>query len=101
MDEIFALNGAPMKFMILEQEKDSIKIEVAEADQTIIQPIIAELLKDKNVEIAQVFQKHPVLDKPVIYVKMKSGKPETAIKKAAKSLSGQYEKALDVLEKEL
>ena len=39
-----------MKFILLEKEKDSIKIEVADADQTIIQPIIVELNKDKNVE---------------------------------------------------
>ena len=90
-----------MKFILLEKEKDSIKIEVADADQTIIQPIITELLNDKNVDIAQVFQRHPVLDKPIIYVKMKSGKPETAIKKAAKNLSAEYGKALDILEKEL
>ncbi|MCK5038195.1 MAG: DNA-directed RNA polymerase subunit L [Thermoplasmata archaeon] len=90
-----------MKFILLEKDKNSIKIEVADADQTIIQPIIVELHKDKNVESAQIFQRHPVLDKPLIYVKMKSGKPETAIKKAVKSLSANFEKALGTLEKEL
>ncbi|MCK4757837.1 MAG: DNA-directed RNA polymerase subunit L [Thermoplasmata archaeon] len=90
-----------MKFILLEKEKDSIKIEVADPDQTIIQPIITELLNDKNVDIAQCFQRHPVLDKPIIYVKMRSGKPETAIKKAAKNLSAEYGKALAILEKEL
>ena len=57
--------------------------------------------KDKNVESAQIFQRHPVLDKPLIYVKMRSGKPETAIKKAVKTLSANFEKALGILEKEL
>ena len=90
-----------MKFALLEKDKDSIKIEVADPDQTLIQPIIVELLKDKNVKTAQAFQRHPVLDKPIIYVKMKSGKPETAIKKAAKNLSAEYAKALEVIEKEL
>ncbi len=98
---ISALLGAPMKFILVEKEKDSIKIEVAEPDQTLIQPIIVELLKDKNVKTAQVFQRHPVLDKPLIYVTMNSGKPETAIKKAVKGLSAEYGKALDKLEKVL
>lgn len=89
-----------MEFILLEKDKNSLKIEVADPDQTIIQPIVVELLKDKNVEIAQVFQRHPVLDKPIIYVKMKSGKPETAIKNAVKALSSQYEEALGILEKE-
>ncbi len=93
--------GALMEFMLVEKDKTEIKIEVAEADNTLIQPLLVELLADKNVVTAQLFERHPVLDKPILAVTVKSGNPETAIKKAAKNLIGQFQQALDLFEKEI
>lgn len=90
-----------MEFRLIEKTKTTIQIEIAEADRTLILPIVMELLKDKNVLKAQLLEKHPVLDKPVLQVEVKSGTPETAIKKATKELSGMYSRALEIVEEQM
>ena len=90
-----------MEFRLIEKDKNKLTIEIAEADKTLLQPIVVELLKDKAVVTAQLLERHPVLDKPHLMVKVKAGSPETAIKKAARSLSGQFTKCLELFEKEI
>ena len=42
---------------------------------------------------------HPDLDIPVLTIKVKSGKPQTALKRAAKTLSNEFKEAREKLEK--
>jgi DNA-directed RNA polymerase subunit L len=44
---------------------------------------------------------HPDLEIPTLYVKVKSGKPQTALKRAAKALSNEFKEAREKLEKDL
>jgi DNA-directed RNA polymerase subunit L len=44
---------------------------------------------------------HPQLDKPVLTVEVKEGKPQAALKKAAKSLANQFAEARQLVEKQL
>jgi DNA-directed RNA polymerase subunit L len=44
---------------------------------------------------------HPQLDKPVLVVEVKEGKPQAALKKAAKSLTNQFQEARQLVEKQL
>lgn len=37
-----------MEFKLLEKKKDTIKVEIQDADETLIYPLIHELLQDKN-----------------------------------------------------
>jgi len=97
------IRGHPsnMEFKLVEKKKDSITVEIVDADETLIYPIIHELLQDKNVEEARFLTGHPQLDKAVLVVKVKEGKPQAALKKAAKSLSNQFLEARQLVEKQL
>jgi DNA-directed RNA polymerase subunit L len=90
-----------MEFKLLEKKKDSIKVHVYNADETLIYPLIHELLQDKNVDDARYVTGHPQLDKAILIVKVKEGKPQAALKKAAKSLSNQFLEARQLVEKQL
>jgi DNA-directed RNA polymerase subunit L len=90
-----------MNFVLLEKGKDSIKVQVNELDETLFYPLINELQKDEAIAEARYFIGHPQLDKPMILVKVKSGKPQAAFKRALKSLSNQFKEAREIFEKEL
>ena len=95
-------NGAtPMEFKVLEKEKNALKLEIEGPDDTVIYPLINELLKDEDVAEAKYFVGHPQLDKPVLYVRTKKGKPQAAIKKAADGLAGQFREARALFASEL
>lgn len=86
---------------MVEKKKDLIKIEIEDADETLIYPLIHELLQDKNVKDAQYSTGHPQLDKAILSVVVKDGKPQAALKKAAKAIANQYVEARQLVEKQL
>lgn len=90
-----------MQFRLLEKQKDSLRVEVTNPDDTLIQPLIAALLKDADVSDALYYSGHPQLDKPVLTVRTKKGSPQAALTRAAKGLADQYADAKKLLEKEL
>jgi DNA-directed RNA polymerase subunit L len=90
-----------MEFRLLEKKKDTIKVEVHEADDTLIYPLLHELLQDKNVADARYVTGHPQLDKSILIVEVKEGKPQAALKKAAKALANQFAEARQLIEKQL
>jgi DNA-directed RNA polymerase subunit L len=42
---------------------------------------------------------HPELDKPVLRVRVSSGKPDTPVKRVAKKLTGDFKELREALEK--
>jgi DNA-directed RNA polymerase subunit L len=90
-----------MEFKLVEKKKDSIKVEILEADETLLYPLIHELLQDKNVADARFATGHPQLDKSILIVEVKEGKPQAALKKAAKALANQFSEAKALVEKQL
>jgi DNA-directed RNA polymerase subunit L len=88
-----------MQLQLLDKDKDSIHVQVRDADMTVIQPLISELLADEGVEEVKYTIGHPTLDIPVLYVKVKSGKPQTALKRATKTISNEFKEAREKLEK--
>ncbi len=90
-----------MEFKLLEKKKDSIKVEIKEPDETLINPLIHELLQDKNVVDARFTTSHPQLNTAVLTVEVKEGKPQAALKKAAKALANQFLEARQLVEKQL
>ena len=90
-----------MEMRVLERDKNALRISIETPDDTVVYPLINELLKDEDVAEAKYSVGHPQLDKPVLYVRTKKGKPQTAIKKAAESLAGQFREARQLFEKEL
>jgi len=90
-----------MEMRVLERDKNALKVSIETPDDTVVYPLINELLKDEDVAEAKYSVGHPQLDKPVLYVRTKKGKPQTAIKKAAEALAGQFREARQLFEKEL
>lgn len=90
-----------MELELMEKEKDSIKIRFIDADMTIINPLVTELMNDKMVVDVDFWAGHPELDFPTLYVKVEKGKPQTALKRAAKNLSNQFKQAKEKLQKQL
>ncbi len=86
-----------MKAKLIDKGKDFIHIEISEPDNTLIQPFVHQLLKMDEVEEVKYHKVHPEMDLPQIYVKVKKGKPQNALKKALKALSKEYRDALDGL----
>ncbi len=76
---------------VISKEKDSITLEMLNYDNTILRPLIDEILRDDQVQEARYFIKHPVIDTPKIFVKVKAGKPQAAVKRSIKRLSKIYE----------
>jgi DNA-directed RNA polymerase subunit L len=95
------VNPMTMEFKLVEKKKDSIKVEIQNADETMIYPLIHELLQDKNVADARYSTGHPQLDKSILVVEVKEGMPQAALKKAAKSLANQFAEARELIEKQL
>lgn len=90
-----------MQLRVLERQKDSVRLEILNADDTVIYPLITALLKDPDVEDALYYTGHPQLDKPVLTVKVKKGNPQAALKRVAEDLAMQFAGARQVIEKEL
>ncbi len=90
-----------MQLRLLEKQKDSLRVEVTNPDDTLIQPLLIALLKDEDVADALYYSGHPQLDKPVLTVRTKKGSPQAALKRAAKGLAEDYAGARKLLEKEL
>ncbi len=90
-----------MKIDILERSDKEMYIEMDVTDMTLLHPLVEELIKDKNIDIAEYKIGHPELDKTVLHVRTKSGKPETAIKKATKTIIATYSDLKDGFEKKI
>ena len=90
-----------MEIELLEKEKDSIKIRIKGADMTLISPLVQELLEDKDVAEVKYTIGHSQMEDPTLYVKVKTGKPQTALKRTAKSLTNEFKEAREALQKDL
>ena len=79
------------KFRVVSKEKNEIVLEMLNYDNTVLRPLVEEILLDEQVEESRYYIKHPVIDNPQIFVKVKSGKPQAAVKRSVKRLSKVYE----------
>ncbi len=86
---------------VMEKNKNTVKLEMLNYDNTLLRPLVEEILRDDMVEESRYYIKHPVIDDPEIYVKVKSGKPQAAIKRSIKRLSKTFEDLETDFEKEL
>ena len=75
-----------MEFKVLTKEKDMIEVEVINADRTLLIPLVEEMNRDEKVEYAIYHYDHPYLSNPTIKIKVREGKPQAAIKRAAKRM---------------
>jgi DNA-directed RNA polymerase subunit L len=91
-----------MDIVLVNKDKDSIEVLLDDpSGNVLLEPLKDKLLNDPTVEIATHDSDHPMYGKRVLFVRVKSGKPQNAVKRALKDLSGEYtslKKALDKAE---
>ncbi len=75
---------------LLKKTKDSLEVEVAGGTETILEPLKQALLEDDTVDVATYVLGHPLLDKPKLFVRVKTGKPQAALKKASKAIANLF-----------
>ena len=80
-----------MEFKLISKEKDEIELEIINADRTLLIPLVEAMNDDEKVEYAIYHFDHPYLSNPTIKIKVREGKPQAAIKRAAKKLERVYE----------
>lgn len=91
-----------MDFVVHKQEKRVLDLEFTGESRTVLQLLKERILEDDKVETSTVIQDHPVLDEPRLVVRTGEGRrPETALKKAAKGLRGDFDAFEDDLIEEL
>ena len=89
-----------MELKLLNKTKNSIEIEIKGEDETLLYPLQQKLIKDDSVEYATYIMGHPLLDNPKLVVKVKEGKPQNALKRAAKAIANEYKECLTLFQKE-
>ncbi len=76
---------------LIEKDKKSIEIEVENLTETFLEPLNIRLLEDEAVDYANYFMGHPDRDEPHIFVRVKNGKPQTALKRCSRGLAKDFE----------
>ena len=80
-----------MEFKVITKDKKTIEMTVLNADRTLLIPLVEEMNKDDKVEYATYHYEHPYLIDPTLKIKVTEGKPQAAIKRAAKKLEKVYD----------
>ncbi len=89
------------KLRVVSKGKDDITLEMTNYDNTILRPLVEEIMRDEQVKDSRYYLKHPTIDNPQIYVKVKTGKPQAAVKRAIRKMSKVYETLSVDLSREL
>ncbi len=80
-----------MEVRLVRKDKLSMELEFPDKDENFLILLQEELLKNKKVETAFYTLIHAVLGTPALSIKMKNGRPETALKNAAQALIKGFE----------
>jgi DNA-directed RNA polymerase, subunit L (EC 2.7.7.6) len=80
-----------IEFKVVDKGKDFIIYEVLNSDNTILRPLMEELLNDDMVKNARYYMEHPYLSNPRIYIEVKQGKPQAALKRTLRRMGKVFE----------
>lgn len=80
-----------MQTYVAERTDDSVTLAFKDANLTLITPLMKALYDDKNVDLVRYIDKHPELEDRRLYVRVKSGNPIDAVKKASEAVATYYE----------
>lgn len=83
--------AATMELRLVSRTEKSIEIEFRNENETILNLLKQRLLRDEKVASATYIIGHRVLDKPRLFVEVKSGKPEQIVRNAAKEIRDEYD----------
>ena len=90
-----------MELRIVEEKEKELTVSVIGSDDTLMHPLLTELLKNEKVSEAKYLKGHPELDVPAVYVKVTSGDPKAALKKATENISQEFSDLKAKIEKKM
>ncbi len=79
-------------FKKIKSTKNELEIELNEEFENILNPITHVLLENKDVEYASCLSDHPLANKRRLFIRMKKGTPDDALKSAVKYLKEEMKK---------
>ncbi|MCI0496673.1 MAG: DNA-directed RNA polymerase subunit L [Thermoplasmata archaeon] len=86
-----------MEVRLIAKDKDSMEIEVPGEDATLLSPLLNALLEDDKVTFATFKKNHPLVGSNRVIIRVSEGKPQTALKRAAKKVEKDFEDAIQQL----
>ena len=75
-----------MELKLINKDKRSIEIMLSGDNENLVQPLEHALLKDSKTKYAAYTKSHPFLDNTRMRVVVKEGKPQTALKRASRTI---------------
>jgi len=81
-----------MDVRVIRKEEKVIEVELVGENETLLNLLKQRLLQHPDVESASYLVGHPLLDQPRLVLHMRKGKPEVALKAAAKELREELDK---------
>lgn len=81
-----------MELKTIKKTKTEFELEVIDENETILNPITHILSENDDVEYAACMTDHPLSNKRQLFIRMKKGSPDEALKKAVKYLDDEIKK---------
>ena len=89
-----------MEIVLVDKSKDSMEVLLNDEEgEVLLEPLKEKLLHDETVDIATFDSDHPMYGKKRLFVRVKSGKPQNAIKRALKEISSDYTSLMKLVDK--
>jgi DNA-directed RNA polymerase subunit L len=89
-----------MDVALVNKGKDTIEVEFTDKSANVLlEPLRERLLADPTVDMAVVDSDHPIYGNKRLFVRVKSGKPQNAIKRALRDLGDNYSEMLKLVER--
>ena len=89
-----------MDIVLVDKGKNHIEVLLDDpSGNVILEPLKERLLADPTVVVATYDSDHPMYGKKRLFVRVKSGKPQNAVKRALKDLAGDYSDLKKVVDK--
>ncbi len=79
-----------MEIEKVDKSNKEIVIKLKDMDEGLLIAFRERLLEDEKVSFTNYYRRHPILDEPELVVRIASGKPQAALKRASKSLANDY-----------
>jgi DNA-directed RNA polymerase subunit L len=78
-----------MELKTIKKTTKELEVEITGETETLLNPITEVLLEYDDVDYASYMSNHPESNKRRLYIRVKKGKPEDALKKAVKQLEAE------------
>jgi len=78
-----------MELKKIKKTTKELELEITDENETILNPITEILLQNKDVDYAAYMTDHPESNKRRLYIRVKNGTPDDALKKAVKYLENE------------